>query len=270
MFHVKRDVEGNVQANQPTDIFFDGVIHDSQFAYLFQQPDIDFWIQLAKVHGPRVLELACGTGRITIPVAEAGIAIDGVDFSESMLRVARQRAHEQGLPISFVQADIRGLTLGTCYDFIFLPSGTISHLLTRSDLETFLASAHRILSPGGIIALDVHNPTNTWLRALPLDTHPVQASFQNHVTKETVAVETVRHYASDTQIFTIEHRYTFADASSQEATIVLRAYFPQELEALLYYNGFTVTHIYGNYDGKAFGPHSRKYVVLAKPRAEPT
>jgi SAM-dependent methyltransferase len=254
------------QANRPDDLIFDGVIHDSQFAYLFQQPDIAFWRELAAAHGPRVLELACGTGRITIPLFEAGIAIDGLDFSESMLRVARQRAAARQLPMRFFSGDIRAIQLEDRYDCLFLPSGTLSHLLSLADLEAFLAGARAALNPGGVLALDVHNPTNAWLTPWPLDPAPRRSEFANYETGEPVQVTTTRTYRPDTQIFTYANTYAWADGSTSDDAIVLKAYYPAELRALLHYNGFAVERIYGDYAGE-LAPDSRKYIVLARPQA---
>lgn len=255
------------QPNQPDDLIFDGVIHDSQFAYLFQQPDIAFWRELAQAHGPRVLELACGTGRITIPLFEAGVAIDGLDFSESMLRVARERAAAKNLPLRFFSGDIRAIELADRYDLIFLPSGTLSHLLSLPDLEAFLAGARRALRPDGRLALDVHNPTNAWLNPWPLDPAPRQSEFTNNQTGEVIQVSTARAYRPDTQIFTYANTYAWPDGSTRADTIVLKGYYPAELRALLRYNGFAVERIYGDYAGD-LAPDSRKYIVLARPEEE--
>ncbi|HYF62511.1 MAG TPA: class I SAM-dependent methyltransferase [Herpetosiphonaceae bacterium] len=252
------------QPNQPDDLIFDGVIHDSQFAYLFGQPDIGFWRELARECGPRVLELACGTGRITIPLFEAGVAIDGLDFSESMLRVARERAAAKNLPVRFFSGDIRAIRLDDRYDLIFLPSGTLSHLLSLPDLEAFLAGARAALNPGGRLALDVHNPTNAWLDPWPLDPAPRHSQFANNQTGEIVRVSTTRAYRPDTQIFTYANTYAWADGTTSDDTIVLKGYYPAELRALLRYNGFAVERIYGDYAGE-LAPDSRKYVVLARP-----
>lgn len=173
-----------MKPNRPDEIFFDGIIHDSQWAEHFHDPDIAFWIDLAKTFGPKVLELACGTGRITIPAFESGVDIDGLDFAESMLRVAQERATAKSLPIRLYKGDIRALTFHDQYDFMFLPSGTISHLITRSDLEMFLAGTRQALHKAGVLALDVHNPTNTWLRSLPLQQTPAQSSFQIAASQE--------------------------------------------------------------------------------------
>ena len=105
-----------MQANQPDDLFFDGDIHDSQFAYLFQRDDIPFWVGLAHDYGPRVLELACGTGRISIPIALSGVTIDGLDFSLAMLQLARERATTSGVAATFYHGDIRQLDFDASYD----------------------------------------------------------------------------------------------------------------------------------------------------------
>jgi SAM-dependent methyltransferase len=254
-----------MDANQPDDLFFDGDIHDSQFAYLFQRDDIPFWVSLAHDFGPRVLELACGTGRITIPIALSGVVIDGLDFSLSMLHVARERAHTLGTPITFYHGDIRNLRLTTAYDLIFLPTGTFSHLLTRADVETFLSGVRRALTPSGVLALDVHNPTTTWLKALPLPTTPKESSFEHHRTHEHISVTTTDDYQADHQIITQRHRYSFADGVVRESTVVLKLYFPVELQWLLHYNGFRIEQIYGNYGREPFSAESVRQIILARP-----
>jgi SAM-dependent methyltransferase len=90
-----------MSSNRPDELFRDPAIYESQYADAAQLTDIPFWIQLAKTLGPKVLELACGTGRITIPAFESGVDIDGLDFSEPMLKVARDRAKARSLPVNF-------------------------------------------------------------------------------------------------------------------------------------------------------------------------
>ena len=120
-----------MESNRPDEIFFDPDIYESQFAYAAQFPDIPFWIRLAKTFGPKVLELACGAGRITIPAFESGVDIDGLDFSGRMLAVARERARTRSLPINFILGDIRALPLKEQYDFMFLPTGTVCQQLSE-------------------------------------------------------------------------------------------------------------------------------------------
>jgi SAM-dependent methyltransferase len=253
-----------MESNRPDEIFFDPDIYESQFAYAAQFSDIPFWIRLAQTFGPRVLELACGTGRITLPAF-----VSGVDFSAPMLAVAQERARARSLPISFILGDIRALSFKGQYDFIFLPTGTISHLIARSDVEAFLAGARRALRPKGVLALDVHNPFKTFLKSWPLDPGPEHSSFEHRATGKTVLVETTQAYSADTQILTVKFRYTFPDNVTKDATIVLKLYFSAELQSLLHYNGFEVLSIYGDYTQTAFTSESTKYVVAARKRAVP-
>ncbi len=260
-----------MHANRADDLIFDGDIHDSQFAYLFQRDDIPFWIALAQEYGPRVLELACGTGRITIPIALSGVSIDGLDFSASMLQGARERATSNGVAITFYQGDLRQLRFAATYDFIFLPTGTFMHLLTRADAEDFLSGVRRALTPTGIMAIDVYNPTMSWLKALPLPTTPKETTFQHRRTHEHITVTTTNDYHTDRQVITQRHRYTFADGTVRESVAVLKLYFPVELEALLYYNGFTIQQVHGSYAREPFTTQSVKHILLVRPtRATPT
>lgn len=256
--------------NQPDDLFFDGDIHDSQFAYLFERDDIPFWVALAHDFGPRVLELACGTGRITIPIALSGVAIDGLDFSLSMLHLARERATASQAAITFYYGDIRQVHFDARYDLIFLPTGTFSHLLTREDVERFLSGVRRALRPNGVVAIDVHNPTASWLKALPLSGTPKQTSFEHRRTHERIIVTTTDEYQADRQVITQQHRYSFADGSVRESTVVLKLYFPVELQWLLHYNGFRIEQIYGAYAREPFSAQSVRQIILARPTMEGT
>lgn len=79
----------------------------------------------------RILELCCGTGRLTIPIAEDGYNISGVDYTFSMLEQAKAKASEAGLKIEFIEADIRTLDLQNKYDLIFIPFNSIPSFISK-------------------------------------------------------------------------------------------------------------------------------------------
>src|SRR5512134_1584329 len=81
---------------------------------------IAFYCDLAKTVGGPVLEIACGSGLVTIPVAAQGLDVTGVDLARPMLEHARKKAEAQGLSIRWVQADARSFDLGAQYQFIFM------------------------------------------------------------------------------------------------------------------------------------------------------
>jgi SAM-dependent methyltransferase len=241
-------------------------MYESQYPYLFPGPDVPFWIGLAKEFGPKVLELACGTGRVTIPVFESGVSVDGIDFSDSMLSLARRHAEAKSLKIKFFQGDLRSLPFQDQYDLMFLPTATIAHLLTRTDVEAMLTGVRRGLHKSGVLALDMHNPMQTFLKPWPFDSTGKERSFTHKVTGELIRILTTQEYSTDTQTLQVKNHYTFADGSTKEGTIVLRLYFPADLQNLLHYNGFDVLRIHGDYGKGDFNSESERYVMIAKPR----
>ena len=99
------------------DLVYDANIYDGMNTHLNDLPFYKKW--LPKNKEKRILELCCGTGRLTIPIAEEGYAICGVDFTPSMLEKAKAKAAKKGLKIKFIEADIRTLDLQEKYDFIY-------------------------------------------------------------------------------------------------------------------------------------------------------
>lgn len=97
---------------------YDGLNH--------QQDDIEFYQKwITKYNISKVLELCCGTGRITIPLAKAGIHISGYDLNETMLNEAKLKAKNDNLAISFYQGDMRDIELNDQYQMIFIPFNSI-------------------------------------------------------------------------------------------------------------------------------------------------
>lgn len=101
------------------DLIYDANIYDGMNSSL---DDLQFYKRwLPKSKDARILELCCGTGRFTLPIAKDGYDISGVDYTSSMLDQAKMKASEAGLEIRFVEADIRNLNLQEKYDLIFIP-----------------------------------------------------------------------------------------------------------------------------------------------------
>jgi SAM-dependent methyltransferase len=208
-----------------------------------------------------------GTLGLVFGLAESS-ALPHVVMKE--LQLARERASTSGVAITLYHGDIQQLRFDASYDFIFLPTGTFSHLLTRIDVERFLMGVRRALRPKGIVALDVHNPTATWLKALPLPSTPKQTSFEHRRTHERITVMTTDEYQADRQILTQRHRYIFADGGMRESTVVLKLYFPIGLQWLLHYNGFRIEQIYGGYGHESLSAQSVRQIILARPTTEGT
>ena len=121
--------------------------------------DLEFYKKwLPQNKDAKILELCCGTGRLTIPIAKDGYNIKGVDYTLSMLERAKEKAFQAGLKIDFIEADIRGLDLGEKFDFIFIPFNSIHHLYKNEDLFDALKVVRNHLKEKGLFLLDCFNP----------------------------------------------------------------------------------------------------------------
>ena len=103
------------------------------------------------------LEVGCGTGQLTIPVAGLGLPVVGLDLSSAMLNVARSRASAVNAPVTFVQGDMRDFRLERDFKLIFVARNSLLHLLSTADLLAALTAVRRHLAPDGVFAFGSHS-----------------------------------------------------------------------------------------------------------------
>lgn len=120
------------------------------------EPEGPFYLALATQHGGPVLDLACGTGRIAIPIAEVGIQVTGLDLSRPMLDYGRLKAGS--LPVRFVEADCRTFDLDERFRLAVMSGHGFQFMLSDDDQRALLVRAHRHLLPGGVFAFETRNP----------------------------------------------------------------------------------------------------------------
>jgi SAM-dependent methyltransferase len=120
--------------------------------------DIPFYVEEAKRAGGPVLELACGTGRLTIPIVQIGVGIFGLDLSASMLAHARTKANAASVKIQFVEADCRDFDLGRQFALIFMAFNSMQHLHDYASQAALFANVRKHLAEGGRVIFDVFNP----------------------------------------------------------------------------------------------------------------
>ncbi len=122
-------------------------------------PDISFYVKEAKkAHGP-VLELACGTGRILLPMLKAGIEAHGVDISGKMLGVLKRKASSLDLKPSVYLADMRTFKLKKKFSLIIVPFRSFLHLITIEDQLKTLKNIRSHLAPNGKLILNFFYPS---------------------------------------------------------------------------------------------------------------
>ena len=139
--------------------------YDWENTRTFGRRDLAFWRTLAlRERGP-VLELGCGTGRILIPLARAGVPMTGLDRSDAMLSKARRRAARvtRARRPNVVLADVRSVPFSTgSFAMVLAPYGLLQSLLTDRDLDRTLAESRRVLRRGGVIGIDLVPDLPAW------------------------------------------------------------------------------------------------------------
>lgn len=226
---------------------------------------VPFYLDLARQQSGAVLELACGTGQLTIPIASHGFPTVGLDRSSPMLKVAKRRASAANLPVAFVRGDMRYFALRRNFDFIFAARNSLLHLLSTADWLSTLAAIRRHLTPDGVFAFDIFNPDTRRLARHRGQRLPVMevatAAFGP------VRVEATHDYDPVTQV---NHAtWYISTPDTPDAWIVpmiLRSIFPQELQSMISAAGLELINRFGELSGAPFGPGSRVQVCLCRAR----
>lgn len=239
---------------------YDGKYYDIKYRNLTQ--DIPFWIDMARRYGDPVLELACGTGRISIPLAREGFRVTGIDISDSMISRAREKLRHEDLSVEWVNADMRDFHLGKKYSLILLPFNSICHLLELRDLEGCLSCVKEHLKPYGRLIIDVFTPSPEILCRRPEERYP-NTEFPDPNGRGIVEVTESNYYDGASQINRTRLFFKFPGKKEEFVEeLDMRMYFPQELEAILKYNGFKIEHKYGSYDLSEFSSQSPKQIII--------
>ena len=144
--------------------------YDWENARTLGRRDLPFWRTVARQAGGPVLELGCGTGRLSIPLARAGVPVVGVDRSEPMLARARRRAaaRRARARLRLIRGDIRLLPFADAtrrtapFAMVLAPYGMLQSLLRERDLTATLAAVHRVLEPGGTLGIELVADLPSW------------------------------------------------------------------------------------------------------------
>jgi SAM-dependent methyltransferase len=124
--------------------------------------DIPFYTELARqaaTQGESVLELGCGTGRVTIPMAKTGASVTGLDSSPAMLEIATAKAARENVAVRFVEGDMAAFELGQSFGLVTIPFRSFLHLVSDEEQRGCLESIHRHLVPSGLLALNFYVPS---------------------------------------------------------------------------------------------------------------
>lgn len=248
---------------KPADIehlFWDGRHYDLQFKDFSE--DIPFYVRCAKKYGGPVLELACGTGRIAIPLAREGFQVTGLDASKSMLEEARQKAAAEGVDVEWVESDCRGFQFDKKFGTILFPFSTIAVLHDLDSVEACFSAVRNHLKNNGRFILHALNPRMDYLTRDPTQRFPV-TEYPDPNGKGQIIVTESNVYDRASQINYIKWYYKIGNEPKEQVEeLNMRMFFPQELDALLWYNGFAIEAKFGDYDETSFESNSKIQLIV--------
>ena len=218
--------------------------------------------------GRPVLELACGTGRLTIPIAQAGVEIVGLDLSPSMLAHARRKAKAADVEVEFVEGDCRSFDLGRRFALIFMAFNSMQHLHDYASLAALFANVRKHLAEGGRFIFDVFNPKIEIL-ARAAGERRLEREYQDPDGKGKMAFENSSTYDDAAQVSHIHCYFVRRGPNGEELDVReeelhLRSFFPQELDLLVRSQGFEIVEKFGNCERKPFASGDPKQVVVCR------
>lgn len=225
---------------------------------------LEFYLRQIALYGEPVLELACGSGRLTIPLAEAGMRITGLDNSKDMLALATSKASDRGVELPLVPGDMRNFYLDQEFKFIFVAAQSLTHLHTRREIEDCFSCVRRHLVGDGRFLLELFNPSVKLLARDPGKRYRVGEYEDQKAGKRRVSVTEEVRYDAATQISRILWFFRDERAVKAARSFEMRQFFPQEIDALLVYNGFLIDRKYGDYDENQFGHDSPKQLIVCR------
>jgi SAM-dependent methyltransferase len=230
-------------------------------------PELPFYCGLAGETGGPALDLACVTGYLTIPLARLGLAVTGVDRAAPMLDHARRKAGD--LPIRWLQADCRALDLGERFRLITLTGNAFQEFLTRQDQEGLLGSVRRHLAPDGRFAFETRFPRpSTLFDPMAADgawtPEEVWRTFHDEHGALVTVTTSQRHDRLQQTVRYALHRRWQEDGRERVKTerTTLRFVYPQEMEALLHYNGLAIRDAYGDWDRRPLAGDSPRMIYV--------
>ena len=232
--------------------------------------DLPFYRELAQRTGGPVLEVMCGSGRLLLPLARAGLRLAGVDVSSAMLSLARERltAANLGQRVQLHEADIRERAPVGPFGLAIVAINSFMHLADTDDQLAALGHIHAALRPGGLLAIDLFNPDP---RALA-EHHGGLALDKSFTLADGTRVQkfVAQHVDLAAQTSHVTFIYDEIDAEGQvrRSTLpfTMRWLYRYELEHLLARAGFALDGVYGSYELDDYSTESELLLVVARKR----
>jgi SAM-dependent methyltransferase len=240
--------------------------YDLEYGHKYD--DIPFYLDMARQHGACILEIGVGTGRVTIPLAQAGFSIWGIDNSIEMVQISKSKI--QTLPadihprIHLFVDDMQSFNLKKKFSLVIIPFRTFLHNLSRQDQIATLKCIRSHLQHDGILAFDLFVPIYSVIgqRKWHETIHEDELSEQ----ESGLTIECDITHEPEKQLLTICNSYLRKNKSRKIKNIMRYRYiFRYEMELLLNFAGFNVMDVYGGFEKQKYDYYSGLMVFTAKP-----
>jgi SAM-dependent methyltransferase len=242
--------------------------YDSEHAQFDE--DLDLYRNFAELCSGSLLELACGSGRLLLPLAREGHTLTGVDTSERMLALAQARLQEENIAsrVTLIQQDMCTLRLPQKYSLAFIALGSFAHLTTRKAQQQALASVRAHVTKGGTFIVDISNTDARYMEQMSGQLL-LQGTWQRD--DGSLLTHMVSPASSHTQhLLELTHFYDqHVQGGPINRTLVtthLYLFERSEMELLLEQAGFVVKDVYGDYDLGPFTLESQRMIFIAEAR----
>lgn len=254
---------------------------DYELEHVGDTEDIAFFCDLSRSLQPgRVLELACGSGRVTVPLAETGVAVGfevvGIELVPEMLAVARQKRADASAAtqarLTLEEGDMRTWKAEQPFDLIVTPCSSMCHLLTLEDQLAAWRQAHANLSPGGRFVVDVTMAEladyGDSLRCPAREILEVDLDkFDSASATRLIRYKTTRYLAHEqrAQIRFLYDKFVEEQPAARSISdFESHVYYPRELELLYIHTGFQVESVYGDYRGNPLHARSPQLIMVGR------
>lgn len=270
--------------------FEDAVLYD--FEYRRRRADVNFYRRVAEEsqmpgahwgeqQGGPILDLACGTGRLTLPLLRDGHTVVGLDLSAAMLERAHWRLGRLSATRrrrgALVRGDLRALPLQPRFALAICAFHSLQHLVEDADMRRFLTDVRRVLVPGGWLAFDLLPPDPRWIHRDP-DRRWARTRFRHPGTGRPFVYTTSQRYDAERKALHMNLHYQPVDEAGKPAgpehTVRLchRQLQPDEMRSFLQETGWELLRTFGAFDGRPLLPDGdeelEQHIYVARPRRE--
>lgn len=233
--------------------------YDWENAQTLGRRDVSFWRRVAATAAGEVLELGCGTGRVTVPLEKSGVRVVGVDRSQPMLDRLRSRAPR----VRAVRADIRSLPFESSrFSMVLAPYGILQSLIHERDLTQTLESVARVLKAGGTLGIDLVPDVPNWREY----DNKVQLRGRAKGGVQLTLVESVRQDRRR-RLTTFQQEYIERRGKRETRhrfSLTFRTLTIGQMSARLEHAGFHVDAVLGDYRGRPWDARADVWIILAK------